>query len=96
MKSVREHMGRKRPVYLTFDIDSIDPSFCPGTGKIIFIYKIYRSNVENLVGTPEIGGLTTMQAQEIIRGLRGINLVATDLVEVSTCSLSFYIIFYYI
>ena len=47
-------------------------------------------------GTPEVGGLTSMQALEIIRGLRGINLVATDLVEVSTCSLSFYIIFYYI
>lgn len=32
MESVREQMGTKRPVYLTFDIDSIDPSFCPGTG----------------------------------------------------------------
>ena len=27
-----------------------------------------------------------MQAQEIIRGLQGINLVATDLVEVGTTS----------
>lgn len=32
MESVREQMGTKHPVYLTFDIDSIDPSFCPGTG----------------------------------------------------------------
>ena len=47
MKSVREQMGGNRPVYLTFDIDSIDPSFCPGTGKIIFVYKIYRSNMKN-------------------------------------------------
>jgi len=34
-------------------------------------------------GTPEFGGLTTMQALEIIRGCRGLNLVGGDLVEVS-------------
>jgi len=34
-------------------------------------------------GTPEVGGLTSMQGLEIIRGCRGLNLVGTDLVEVS-------------
>ena len=34
-------------------------------------------------GTPEIGGLTSIQALEIIRGCRGLSLVGTDLVEVS-------------
>ncbi|MEO8014756.1 agmatinase [Polaromonas sp.] len=34
-------------------------------------------------GTPEIGGLSVPQALEIIRGCRGLNLVGTDLVEVS-------------
>ena len=34
-------------------------------------------------GTPEIGGLTTPQALEIIRGCRGLDLVGGDLVEVS-------------
>ena len=34
-------------------------------------------------GTPEIGGLTTLQAQHLIRGLRGLNLVGGDVVEVS-------------
>ncbi len=53
------------PVYLTYDIDSLDPGFAPGTG------------------TPEIGGLTTIQALEIIRGCWGLNLVGCDLVEVS-------------
>ena len=53
------------PTYITYDIDSLDPSFAPGTG------------------TPEIGGLTTMQAMELIRGLRGLNIVGCDLVEVS-------------
>lgn len=31
MKTVRDKMG-DRPVYLSFDIDGIDPGFCPGTG----------------------------------------------------------------
>lgn len=53
------------PCYFTYDIDSLDPSFAPGTG------------------TPEIGGLTTMQAMELIRNLRGLNIVGADLVEVS-------------
>ncbi|MBG4759174.1 agmatinase [Pseudomonas aeruginosa] len=34
-------------------------------------------------GTPEIGGLTTIQAMEIIRGCQGLDLVGCDLVEVS-------------
>ncbi|OQM77385.1 agmatinase [Manganibacter manganicus] len=53
------------PTYLTFDIDSLDPSFAPGTG------------------TPEIGGLTTREVLELVRGLKGINLVGGDVVEVA-------------
>jgi guanidinopropionase len=34
-------------------------------------------------GTPEIGGLTAIEAQRLIRGLRGLNLVGADVVEVS-------------
>ncbi|MBA5778262.1 agmatinase [Stappia sp. F7233] len=53
------------PVYLSFDIDSLDPAFAPGTG------------------TPEIGGLTTREAQEILRGLKGMDIVGGDVVEVA-------------
>ena len=53
------------PTYVSFDIDSIDPSLAPGTG------------------TPEIGGITTIEAQGLIRGLRGLNLIGGDVVEVS-------------
>ena len=53
------------PTYVSFDIDSLDPAFAPGTG------------------TPEIGGLTTIQAQALIRGLAGLNLIGGDVVEVS-------------
>ena len=63
MAEVRQIMG-DRPVYLSFDIDVLDPSCAPGTG------------------TPEIAGLTTVQAVEIIRGCQGLNLVGCDLVEV--------------
>jgi guanidinopropionase len=34
-------------------------------------------------GTPEIGGLTTIQAQALIRGLAGLTLIGGDVVEVS-------------
>ncbi|OBA00490.1 agmatinase [Halomonas sp. G11] len=53
------------PVYLSFDIDSIDPAFAPGTG------------------TPEVGGLTSLQALQLVRGFRGLPLIGADVVEVS-------------
>lgn len=61
---IRRDIGT-RPVYITYDIDSLDPAYAPGTG------------------TPEIGGLTTPQALELIRSLKGLNIVGCDLVEVS-------------
>ena len=64
MAEVRQQMG-DGPVYLSFDIDSLDPIWAPGTG------------------TPEVGGLTSIQALEIVRGCRGLNLIGADLVEVS-------------
>jgi arginase family enzyme len=53
------------PVYMTFDIDSVDPAFAPGTG------------------TPEVGGLTSHEAQQLVRGLAGLSLVGGDIVEVA-------------
>jgi guanidinobutyrase len=64
MERVRAQIG-DTPCYLTYDIDSLDPSVAPGTG------------------TMEIGGLTTIQALEIVRGCKGLNIVGGDLVEVS-------------
>src|SRR5438046_862268 len=34
-------------------------------------------------GTPEVGGITTLEAQRLLRGLRGLNLVGGDVVEVA-------------
>lgn len=34
-------------------------------------------------GTPEIGGITTLEAQQLLRGLRGLNLIGGDVVEVA-------------
>ena len=39
MKSVREQIG-DRPVYFTFDIDGIDPCYCPGTGTERYLYIV--------------------------------------------------------
>ena len=64
MAEIRETIG-DAPVYLSYDIDSLDPAFAPGTGTV------------------EVGGLTTIQGLEIIRGCAGLNLVGCDLVEVS-------------
>lgn len=64
MAEVREQLGHG-PVYVSFDIDGLDPAYAPGTGS------------------PEIGGLTTIQGIEILRGCRGLEIVGGDLVEVS-------------
>ena len=34
-------------------------------------------------GTPEVGGFSTLEAQLVLRGLRGLNLIGGDVVEVS-------------
>lgn len=34
-------------------------------------------------GTPEIGGITTREAQQLLRGLRGLNIIGGDVVEVA-------------
>jgi guanidinopropionase len=34
-------------------------------------------------GTPEVGGLTTLEAQALLRGLRQLNLIGADVVEVA-------------
>lgn len=64
MDKIRQHIG-DTPVYLTYDIDSLDPAYAPGTG------------------TMEMGGLTSIQALEIVRGCTGLNIVGADLVEIS-------------
>ena len=36
-----------------------------------------------VTGTPEVGGITTVEAQKLLRGLGGLNLVGGDVVEVA-------------
>jgi agmatinase len=62
--AIRSVVGRG-PVYVTFDIDVVDPAFAPGTG------------------TPEVGGLTSREALQLVRGLAGLSIVGGDIVEVS-------------
>ncbi|MDI5930008.1 agmatinase [Rhizobium leguminosarum] len=62
--AIREVVG-EGPTYLTFDVDSLDPAYCIGTGA------------------PEPGGFTMRDAQVLLRGLRGLDIVAGDVCEVS-------------
>jgi guanidinopropionase len=64
MAEAREIVGKK-PLYVSFDIDVIDPALAPGTG------------------TPEIGGILPREAQQLVRHLRGLDVIGADLVEVS-------------
>ena len=61
---LRDRIGN-RPLYVSVDIDVLDPAHAPGTG------------------TPEAGGMTSRELLEILRGLRGLNLVGADVVEVA-------------
>ncbi|MDH4107039.1 MAG: agmatinase [Gammaproteobacteria bacterium] len=64
VREVRKIIGN-RPVYVSFDIDCLDPSAAPGTG------------------TPVCGGLSSHQAMSILRGLRGMDVIGMDVVEVA-------------
>lgn len=52
-------------VYLTFDIDCLDPAYAPGTG------------------TPVVGGLSTDKIMKILQGLKDLDIVGADVVEVA-------------
>lgn len=64
VQEIRDLVG-SRPVYLSFDIDCLDPAFAPGTG------------------TPVAGGMSTFEALQTLRGMRGLDIIGGDLVEVS-------------
>ncbi len=63
IESIRYRVGPAK-VFVTFDIDVVDPAFAPGTG------------------TPEVGGFTSAEAIDLIHGLKGLNFVGFDVVEV--------------
>jgi len=64
LEIIRARVGEAL-LYVSFDVDCLDPAFAPGTG------------------TPVAGGLASWQALELMRGLKGLNLVGMDVVEVS-------------
>ena len=62
--ALRQRIG-DRPLYISVDIDVLDPAHAPGTG------------------TPEAGGMTSRELLEILRGLRDLNLIGGDVVELA-------------
>ncbi|NMP24537.1 agmatinase [Sulfobacillus harzensis] len=65
MKRILDRFSPERPLYISWDIDVVDPAFAGATG------------------TPEVGGLTSWQAVQVIRRLVGWRVVGMDIVEVS-------------
>lgn len=65
--SCAEDYDPTRPVYVSIDIDVVDPAFAPGTG------------------TPEPGGLSSREILRLLRGLKELNVVGGDIVEVAPC-----------
>lgn len=55
----------KKPCFLTFDVDGVDPVYAPGTG------------------TPVVGGMTSFEAIQSVRRLKGLHFVGADVVEIS-------------
>jgi agmatinase len=65
-ESIEQALDGPEVIYLSLDIDVLDPAFAPGTG------------------TPEPGGLTSLQLQRAVREIcQRVNLVGMDVVEVA-------------
>ena len=64
IKQIKDRVG-ETSVYISVDIDVLDPAFAPATG------------------TAEVGGWTTRELLSILDGLKGLNVVGADVVEVA-------------
>jgi len=64
LRGTVEKLGNK-PVYVTIDLDVLDPSIFPGTG------------------TPEAGGVSFSELLNALLSLKGLNIVACDINELS-------------
>jgi agmatinase len=80
IEKIRKRIGTKKPVYLSIDIDTLDPA-CES--ELIFGSTLLTREVAPATGTPETGGWSTRELRTIIRGLEGLNFVAADIVEVA-------------
>lgn len=63
IRIMRERIG-DNPVYITFDLDALDPCDAPGVANLEAGYR----------------GLRTYEAVQILHGLRGCNIVGADVV----------------
>lgn len=59
------HSFGNKPVYVTVDLDVLDPSIFPGTG------------------TPEAGGISYKEIEQLFLAMQGANVIGADIVELS-------------
>lgn len=91
---ILQNLSKDVPIYLSVDIDVIDPGICPVSSildpdtsscAITYIQQL-NSNMcmwPQGTGTPEPGGWTTREMIRILRSLEGLNVVGADIVEVA-------------
>lgn len=65
MQALLDEFPAQDPLYISWDIDVVDPAFAGATG------------------TPEVGGLTSWQAVQVVRSLANQRIVGMDIVEVA-------------
>ena len=63
VRELHEKIG-DAPVYITFDLDVLDPSIAPGVSNIV----------------PGFTGMTMREATGVLQGMRGMNVVGADMV----------------
>lgn len=84
IKKILDRVGTERPVYLSIDIDTLDPACELSTLFLLMNYLlIFICLVAPATGTPETGGWSTRELRTILRGLEDLNLVGADIVEVA-------------
>lgn len=71
------HLGVEGVLKLARQVVGDGPTYV--SFDVDFLDPVYAPGT----GTPEIGGATTYEAQQLIRGLQGLNLIGGDVVEVS-------------
>ena len=95
VRKILERVGTERPVYLSIDIDTLDPACKSRNASLWGTCFLGAMRVHSgsdhadddvdapATGTPETGGWSTRELRTILRGLEDVNFIAADIVEVA-------------
>jgi len=79
IKKLKERVKGSR-VYISVDIDVLDPAFAPGEFGTCFNLRMWRANAQfEATGTAEVGGWSTRELLTILDGLEGMEIIGADI-----------------